>query len=656
LNNKFNFSILILDFIEKKDQIDFIGKLDMTLNEGISFMIEKEILSPNGSFWHEWSFSPFKNENGEIEFVVQFGRDIDDKKKALQELQDVEKRYNLLDHNVNDVIWMTDLNMKYSYVSSSIKNLLGYSPEEIRSMDLLDTISDRSKKEIRENLEEQIRDFFTNKLECPSPVTLEFLQKDKWGTEKWTEVSISFLTNDEGEPEGLMGVSRFVGGRKKAQLESQEKERKLTNILSSLYSSFIGLIRKDHTYEEFWGSKELDEKYGFDSSKLKGMSIFNFAPPDSKEDFRALVDNVFLSGEPAKIEVSGQLPTGEFWQMMSYSPFKNEEGEVEYVVQFATDTTDKNIAMRSLVDIEKKYRLLEENVSDVIWIADKDLNYTYVSTSTRDLTGYEPNDLIGTNVLDRVDKGSLAVVMEEHGKIISDFISGRYLDLNKIQLELELSRKDGGKVWTEINISLVRDESGDPSGVIGVTRDISDRKEMEKELLKKDKILDSITKMGSLVKGKENWKEGVHLSLEDLGRATDVSRIYIFKNEPKTDERIYTSQIIEWVNEGIEAQMDNPDLHNFCLNEGFDRWIEELGNGGTISGDVSGFPEIEKEVLEFQSILSIVVVPIFDKEKWWGFIGFDECKLNRTWNEDEVKVLDLVGTMLGSLITSYGLN
>jgi len=127
--------------------------------------------------------------------------------------------------------------------------------------------------------------------------------------------------------------------------------------------------------------------------------------------------------------------------------------------------------------------------------------------------------------------------------------------------------------------------------------------------------------------------------LEMLGRAAGVSRVYIFQNREEGKE-IYTSQIAEWCVEGVTPQIDNPELQDYpFFAEGFGRWVEVMRKGGAISGLVREFPETERSVLEAQDILSLLALPLFVGGRWWGFIGFDDCREERAWDEAEVALL-----------------
>jgi PAS domain S-box-containing protein len=139
--------------------------------------------------------------------------------------------------------------------------------------------------------------------------------------------------------------------------------------------------------------------------------------------------------------------------------------------------------------------------------------------------------------------------------------------------------------------------------------------------------------------------------LEQLGQASEVSRVYIFENHTLDDGTMVTSQRYEWVDAGIESQTDNPDLQEFpFVAAGFGRWVDVLGKEELIYGNVEEFPESEKAVLSAQSIISIMVAPIMVGNEWWGFIGFDDCRVRRDWAPVEIEALKIAANIVGAAI------
>jgi diguanylate cyclase (GGDEF)-like protein len=148
-----------------------------------------------------------------------------------------------------------------------------------------------------------------------------------------------------------------------------------------------------------------------------------------------------------------------------------------------------------------------------------------------------------------------------------------------------------------------------------------------------------------------SWREHIAQVIGRLGRATRVSRVYIFENRHTETNRLVWRQIYEWVATGVSTQIDNPVLQEFdVLAQGFERWIALMEKGELIKGKVKDLPPGEQAELVAEEIKSIVCVPIFVKQVWWGFIGFDDCLTEREWSAAELDALIAAASTLGAAI------
>lgn len=148
-----------------------------------------------------------------------------------------------------------------------------------------------------------------------------------------------------------------------------------------------------------------------------------------------------------------------------------------------------------------------------------------------------------------------------------------------------------------------------------------------------------------------DWEETVGEVLQRLGDATRVDRVYVFEKHAGDAGVPVISQRFEWVAEGVEPQIDSPDLQNVPYREsGLRRWEDVLAENGLIYGPVEDLPDDDRALLEPQGILSLVVVPIFTRSRWWGFVGFDDCHAGRSWSEPEVEALRVAAGTLGAAV------
>ena len=122
---------------------------------------------------------------------------------------------------------------------------------------------------------------------------------------------------------------------------------------------------------------------------------------------------------------------------------------------------------------ESKYRLLADNIHDVVFVMDMNLNYTYISPSVKILRGYEPEEALKQTPAETLTPSSVDLALSALSEII-EIEKSEHRDINISRtLQLEMSRKDGNTVWTETKVSFVRDIDQQPVGILGVTRDIT---------------------------------------------------------------------------------------------------------------------------------------------------------------------------------------
>ena len=227
----------------------------------------------------------------------------------------------------------------------------------------------------------------------------------------------------------------------------------------------------------------------------------------------SLFERAITDGKPILIEEIGKeelVFTGEWKGFQEGSvlifPLADERGEIMGIItinrrgstpfswndiefgsiltSYAYETIRATRATEALVASDNRYRLLADNLTDVIWTMDLNLRFTYVSPSVKMLRGYTVEEVMEQTLDDILTPES----QELSKKIFKEEMaleSGDEKDLFRSRtIELDGICKDGSIVPTEVKVTFLRDSEGRPIGITGVSRDISERKRSEKEKAK----------------------------------------------------------------------------------------------------------------------------------------------------------------------------
>jgi PAS domain S-box-containing protein len=270
----------------------------------------------------------------------------------------------------------------------------------------------------------------------------------------------------------------------------------------------------------------------------------------------------------------------------------------------------------------RQYRELIESAGDSIFVYDFQ-GGTILDCNRKacEVYGWDRNALVGSSlktIATDVNRYEGYFKRLQHGESCCEFTTVHSL-------------RGGGSITMQVNLSKV--EFAGKMAVLSFNRDITAQVEVAETLKRRGAILEAVSFAAEKLLSGGNWESDIQSVLERLGRSMAVSRAYLFENHPGPDGDPLTSQRCEWAAPGITPQIDNPELQDFSWTKNhLQESMEELRQGQIGQGIVADLPELARKHLEVQGIKSIISVPIFVGEKWWGFIGFDDCLTVRRWS------------------------
>lgn len=235
-------------------------------------------------------------------------------------------------------------------------------------------------------------------------------------------------------------------------------------------------------------------------------------------------------------------------------------------------------ALKDLLDSEERYRLLAENVHDVIWSATLDLQFLYVSPSIERLVGKRakhPQQIDLARFLKAEDIDTIKKTIREelaYGEQSGDYSRTR-------TLEMPFTHLDGRSLWIEIMASFVLGENGKPEQIIGITRDISDRKAAEAALREANKIVNASPAAAFLWKNAPGWP--VEFVSANVGNIFGYSAADFTTNQVGYLEVIHPDDV-ERVSEEVLSNSREPLRKHFIhqpyriiTKEKQTKWVED---------------------------------------------------------------------------------
>ncbi|MBS1140309.1 MAG: diguanylate cyclase [Proteobacteria bacterium] len=210
---------------------------------------------------------------------------------------------------------------------------------------------------------------------------------------------------------------------------------------------------------------------------------------------------------------------------------------------------EEELTARRLMDSEERYRMLAENSHDVIWTVDiPSRTYTYVSPAIKEMSGYLPDEIVGQPVDVRLTPDSAARVARDIDQRLRRIAAGDK-SASVVVSELEQECKNGEVITTEVVSSYLLDADGVARTILGITRNVSERKAVESALRETNRQLHArIEEIGRL-----------QVALQELAVRDSLTGLYNRRYLDETLER----EVSRARREGIPLSLVMLDIDHF---------------------------------------------------------------------------------------------
>jgi two-component system, cell cycle sensor histidine kinase and response regulator CckA len=463
---------------------------EQIIPRGYSEVYEKEYRCKNGEILPiELRTSLLRDESGAPTGMWAIVRDLTEQKRAEIALRASEARFRQLFNSAAVPLCFVDKEGVLADINDRFVKILGYTKEDVPT------------------LKEWWR------LACPNP------DYRRWAAETWNaSLQRAILENGDidaiecrvacknGDVRTLVISGLTIGDnflatffditdRKQAEEALQTSEARLFNALKTAllghweYNVANDLFTfNDQFYSVMKTTAEREGGYCMTSKQY----MDRFVHPDDRSMVNAQLRESFEPFHPHYVgwmEHRTVYPDGTFgYVSVRFFAVMDDQGHLITTNGVNQDVTERKHVEEALRKSEAQYRLIADNTADVIWLFDLASDqFTYISPSVKKLWGFDINEALHRKMQDALAPACYRMLTEALLRYIAAFKAGD--DSARTQTyELEQLRRDGTIIATETVITLISDEQRNVSRIQGISRDITERKLLQQQLLQAQKM------------------------------------------------------------------------------------------------------------------------------------------------------------------------
>ncbi len=426
--------------------------------------------------------------------------------------------------------------------------------------------------------------------------------------------------------------------------ESLHKLEEVNSELKSITESSLDvLFRITYSGKIAYLSPSVSEMLGYSTSELVGKSMTYVIPQENLSQIMRSVKEVLRekdlivfstkllhkSGKLIPVEITGRL-VNIHGKKMGQGSIRNISSRVK--------------AEDKLRESEVTFRTVWENSLDGMRLTDEFGSVFLCNNTFAKMIGKTREEIEGAQL-------ASIYKAEFEKQVLEDYIKNFQSENFQQHFESSLELWNGRTIDFEITHSFMTIRNN-KKYLLSIFRDISKRKENEKIIAKKDRLLQGISDATKIIMASREQTEGFNQALKILGEAAKADRVYIYKHQIlRGSNEMYFRLMYEWASPGSEPQINNKDFQRISYSRFAELdFYENFSKGKTLSFVLEKLTEDVRSAFIDPGIKSIILVPILIDDIYWGFIGFDDVHQNRIWTDDEESILVTMASTIGGVI------
>lgn len=304
----------------------------------------------------------------------------------------------------------------------------------------------------------------------------------------WIRSRRTLIKDINGEAAIVVGTVTDITDSKMASIELERQREQLRHLINNIDDVYAIFDVKENQYE--FVSDNVESFFGCSKQVFieKGLFWKDIIHIEDSEGVRRQIEHVIQRKSKGEFFYRITTPAGENKMLLEkITVGSKNNGDADKVYIVITDYTTIENAEQSLIESERKFRFISDNISDFISIHSPDGLFIYASPSSMNLFGYEAAELLGRHVADFIHRKDKAFFLAEVSKTV----------INKIETQLtyRLKTKKGKYLWVESYCKPVLNAQNETSSIICSTRDVTERRNLMQDLkqaLEKERELNEL--------------------------------------------------------------------------------------------------------------------------------------------------------------------
>ena len=426
---------------------------------------------------------------------------------------------------------------------------------------------------------------------------------------------------------------------REAETKLVERERYLSSLIRSVQDPLF-VLDSDARFVECHAAGVVN--LPMDPELLHGKSLGDVLPSEIGARLQAGLERVRRDAMPFRASYTLTVGDGRTHFQATISTLDPLAPECAGFLVLMQDITEQKRKEEAFRESEQRFRDIVDTANGIVWEADADFQFTFVSRQAETMLGYSRDAWKERDFWVRH-------IHPEDAVWAPEFCAGQSRALEPHEFEYRFIAADGSVRWLRDLVTVVA-EDGQPKWLRGIMVDITEQREAQDVLAFQQRFQGLVAQISTQLinAGDDAFASTMQDVLSRLGQFFGVDRCYVTRYNEESDTR---TMIHEWCAAGVPPQIERPQSDR---NSDFPWWEARIRAQQPVSiPDVQALSEAaypERAALLARNVRALVALPLVSRDLVIGYLSFDILRSHEPIPEHQITLLRVVASAIAGAI------